>query len=188
VGAVLVAGCRSTPTPHHSEPVSEKSKSGNQTNAVPLESQCHSLVVTPSARDRHIPIYHKLNPFWWFMNVDDPNPPAWFSPDSNCRRVKWFLRNPFHNFGFYVIGIADHEFVRSGGYPGLNSDPDGGWNFAVSKYKWRRLPYASYWRGRFEFYIGWRNRGNFGIKISFSREKESEKVDLPHAKSAKDAK
>jgi hypothetical protein len=81
------------------------------------------------------------------------------------------LRNPFHNFDFYVIGIADKEFVRSGRYPKKNSNPDGGWDFAVSKYKCLRLPFISYQRGKFNFYCGWRNRGNFGIKINFQKKR-----------------
>ncbi len=110
----------------------------------------------------------KLNPLFWFGNIDDPIPPDWYRPDNRMRTALWHFRNPMHNFFFYVIGIADKEFEIVGRYPGRISNPDGGWNWTVCKYKWLRLPFISYKRGNFNFYFGWRNRGNFGIKFNYS--------------------
>ena len=110
----------------------------------------------------------KLNPVFWFGNLDDPLPPKDYRPHDPHRVGRWYLRNPLHNFDHYVIGISDKEFVRTGRYPGEVFKPGGGWNWAVCKYKCLRLPFISYQHGRFKFYLGWRNAGNFGIKLNFT--------------------
>ena len=107
----------------------------------------------------------KLNPVFWFGNLDDPVPPDSYRPDDPHRVRKWYWRNPCHNFMFYVIGIADKEFERVGRFPEKVFCPGEGWNWAVCKYKCLRLPFVSYQKGRFKFYCGWRNRGNFGIEL-----------------------
>ncbi len=48
----------------------------------------------------------KFNPVWWFGNLDDPTPPDSYRPEDRHRKIKWRLRNPLHNFMFYVVGIA----------------------------------------------------------------------------------
>jgi hypothetical protein len=111
----------------------------------------------------------KLNPKFWLGNADDPTPPADYRPHDHNRVHKWYLRNPGHNFDFYVIGIADKTFRRVGRCPGQVYNPRQGWNLAVCKYKWLRLPFVSYRREPFKFYIGWRERGNFGIEIKLHR-------------------
>ena len=116
--------------------------------------------------EREIDPFNKFNPVFWFGNIDDPVPPAKYRPDDPCRTPRWHLRNTFHNFTFYVIGIADKEFERTGRYPAHVFNPRGGWNWAVSKYRWWRLPFVSYGKGRFKFYCGWRNHGNFGMKLN----------------------
>lgn len=100
--------------------------------------------------------------------MDDPIPPHWYRPKNKMRSVLWNFRNPLHNFFFYVIGIADKEFEIVGRFPGKISNPNGGWNWTVCKYKCLRLPFISYQRGKFNFYLGWRNRGNFGVKLNYS--------------------
>ena len=65
------------------------------------------------------------------------------------------------------MGIADKEFIRGGRHPKEVFNPNGGWNWAACRYKCVWLPFISYQRGRFKFYIGWRERGNFGIKLTF---------------------
>lgn len=126
----------------------------------------HSIDVNPPANLPHIRCVDKLNPVWWFKNSDEPVPPTWYKPKDKWRVLKWHFRNPLHNFDHYVIGVADKHFVRSGWYPAVTSNPSGGWNIAISKYKWLRLPFVDYRRGKFEFYFGWRTRGNFGIKVN----------------------
>ena len=82
------------------------------------------------------------------------------------------MRNPFHNFDFYVTGIADKSSTRIGPFPRQLANPNGGWNWAVCRYKWVRLPFVDYQRGRFEFYCGWRTAGNFGFKLNYQRKKK----------------
>lgn len=107
----------------------------------------------------------KLNPRFWLGNIDDPVPPADYRPNDQHRDSKWYFRNPGHNFTFYVIGIADKTFQRSGRFPDKVFKPGRGWNFTVCKYKFLRLPFVSYIHGPFKFYLGWRERGDFGIEL-----------------------
>jgi hypothetical protein len=122
-------------------------------------------------RDRqfHICTCQKFNPVWWFGNIHDPEPPEWYRPGDKHRTRKWRWRNPGHNFTFYVIGIADKDFRRVGRYPDAVFNPNEGWNWAVCKYRCLRLPFLSFKKGRFHFYCGWRERGNFGFKCTCTR-------------------
>lgn len=88
--------------------------------------------------------------------------------DTLKRRVMWWLRNPLHNAFFYVIGVAHRDTTRTGRYPADVFNPNGGWNWAVTRYRWLRLPFVSY-IGAVKFYIGWRERGNFGLKLTRGR-------------------
>lgn len=134
----------------------------------------HTIRVSPKPDGPKIHFYDKLNPLWWLQNADDPTPPAWYRPDDHHRVLKWHFRNPFHNFDHYVIGIADKEFYRSGRYPERNSDPNGGWNFAVSRRKLVLLPFISYERSWCTFYFGWREHGAFGISLRLHRKHHSD--------------
>lgn len=137
------------------------------TNRAAISRKWHSVEIIP--RDvPEISLCDKLNPIWWFENADEPIPPAWFEPDAKLRGLRWFARNPFHNFSRYVIGMSDKKYIRSGRYPREISNPNGGWNFAVAQRHCVPLPFVSYRRGKFEFYFGWRVRGDFGIKINFN--------------------
>jgi hypothetical protein len=128
----------------------------------------HTITITPPTNQPKIHTYNKFNPVWWFGNIDDPKPPAWYRPNNKHRQAKWHLRNPFHNFDHYVIGVADKKFARSGRYPERNSNPNGGWDFEVARRKLALLPFISYQRAKFNFYFGWREHGSFGIKLNFS--------------------
>jgi hypothetical protein len=119
--------------------------------------------------DRHFRTVQKLNPGWWFANADDPVPPDWYRTGKRFRALSWGFRNPCHNFTFYVMGIADKPFVRKGPHPARISRPGGGWTWAVNCYKYARLPFVDYSRGRFEFYLGWRTAGNFGVKLNLRK-------------------
>ena len=154
-----VSGCQTAALP----PVEK----GASTNAAVAEAS------SPPKRVFHVPklkptTAQKLNPLFWFSNMDDPVPPKWYRPDNRCRTVLWHFRNPLHNLFFYVLGIADKEFEIVGRFPGRIGNPDGGWNWTVCKYKCLRLPFISYSRGKFSFYLGWRNRGNLGMKFNYS--------------------
>lgn len=127
----------------------------------------HSVVMLVRTNQPVIHFYDKLNPIWWFGNCDEPRAPAWYRPNKRFRNLAWHLRNPFEDFSNYVIGISDKRSVRSGRYPTQISNPHGGWNFAVSHRGIVYLPFWDYKHDRFEFYFGWRERGNFGIKLNF---------------------
>jgi hypothetical protein len=124
--------------------------------------------MTPSPKLPRISTWNKFNPVWWVQNADDPIPPDWYRPDETRRTMKWRFRNPFHNLTFYVIGIADKTHVRYGRYPEKIANPNSGWNFAIARRRIAFLPFLSYHRGKFDFYLGWRPRGNLGAKINFN--------------------
>ena len=148
-------------------PASPAAERDSSTNA-PRKSAWHSIVVTPKPDLPKITYCDELNPVWWFGNIDDPTPPDWYRPDNRHRLLFWRFRNPFHNFDFYVIGIADKKFMRSGRYPKRNGNPNGGWDFEICRRKLIILPWISYNSRRFVFYFGWRNHGNFGVKININ--------------------
>lgn len=144
------------------------------TNAMPHCVRWHTIQVKPRD-DLHlakIHLYDKLNPVWWLKNRDDPRPPDWYKPNDKHRNLKWGFRNPMHNFMFYVIGVADKKFARSGRFPEKTSDPRGGWDFEGARYKFIWLPFVSYHRPKFDFYFGWRDRGNFGIKFNINPDRK----------------
>lgn len=111
--------------------------------------------------------YQKLNPVWWLGNAEEPDPPAWYEPGNPHRHRDWYWRNPFTNFSNFVIGVADKDTMRYGRYPAVVGNPHGGWNFAITRRRLVCLPFWDYKNSRMEFYLGWRERGNFGIKLNF---------------------
>ncbi len=137
--------------------------------AEPKASEPVRAVVHVPPQLHRFSTWQKLNPIWWVGNADDPAPPKSYRPGKRTRKFTWYLRNPFHNFTFYVIGIEDKVFLRVGRYADRVANPNGGWNWAVCRYQWLRLPFVDYHRGRFEFYFGWRNGGNFGMKLNFAQ-------------------
>lgn len=107
--------------------------------------------------------YQKLNPIFWLGNLDDPQVPVdiWLDKPLRIRRILWFIRNPFHNFTFYVIGMADKPHLRR-----CNEvfSSVGKWNII--------LPFISYDGKKVYWYFGWRgNRCAFGIKFVYRRNK-----------------
>ena len=128
----------------------------------------HSIQVTPPAGLK-IRWQDKLNPVWWLQNADDPVPPDWYLPGDKHRALKWSFRNPLHNFNFYIIGVADKPVVRSARWPEKNFNPKGGWEAAFVRRKLLLLPFVSYQRRHCIFYIGWRERGDFGAELKFPR-------------------
>lgn len=146
------------------------------TNSVTNSVRWHTFKQMPRTDLPKIHFYDKLNPVWWFKNQDNPEPPDWYKPDDKHRKLKWSFRNPMHNFNFYVIGVADKKFSRSGRFPDRNSDPRGGWDFEFSRYKFLWFPFVSYHRRKFDFYFGWRERGNFGIKFNINPKRPKPKT------------
>ncbi len=120
--------------------------------------------------------WDKTNPWFWVGNADTPEPPDWYEPGSKFRKLRWHLRNPGHNFMFYVVGFADKvdspDFERAEGAETFSKEP--GWTFAASKYKGVPLPYVSYQKydpgtGTWtKGYIGYRPKvGALGAKFNW---------------------
>jgi hypothetical protein len=107
--------------------------------------------------------YQKINPIWWFGNIDDP-PPIGYTDWT------WFLRNPFHNLFFYAIGVADQPSRTWRSTYGTSNtfNPNGGFGMAVTN---GCLPYICYRGKRIEAYIGWRPIGAFGIALRRTKAK-----------------
>lgn len=154
----------------------------------------------------------KINPLFWIGNLEEPKPPSWYEPAwSQHKRERYWLyvRNPLHNFMFYVIGIYDQvksgAAIRKGLHPKnvFNPSKSGGFNFTyflydvnwiftigysviylllALRYSWvivvpglialaliLFLPCISY-IGKYKFYLGWREKGNFGVKLTKNRD------------------
>jgi hypothetical protein len=107
---------------------------------------------------------HWLNPFG---NYDDPWPAPEYKPELTAwkRKLAWWARNPLHNFFFHWVGVAE-RVVR---FKGTFLAP--GWNFAWTYTEHLQLPLISYRGQRWEWYVGWRRNGGFGIAFRKSYSK-----------------
>jgi hypothetical protein len=116
--------------------------------------------------------WRKLDPIWWFGNVDDPEPPASFRQGDPrpLRLALWYVRNPFHNLFFYVIGIADQPTVTSGASPRQVFAPRG-CKATVTRAVGGGLPlpFVSC-NGPVQFYAGWRVDGALGFALRTNRD------------------
>lgn len=99
------------------------------------------------------------------------------SPISSKLALRWGMRNPLHNFSFYIIGSADkanneviiaqiqkdrREFFTY--YPKARHVLcSNGSSFLLALHGYK--PFIAVRLGRVESYFGWRERGNFGIKL-----------------------
>lgn len=114
-------------------------------------------------------IWQKLNPIWGLFGNDDDGlygDDVWRAGRAKTLwlAVQWWLRNPFHNFTHYVIGVADRAHV----YHGRDMDVQG-LILAYVECSFLRLPFVAFnWRGLFS-YIGWRPSGAFGIKLIYRK-------------------
>lgn len=151
---------------------------------------------SPSRPIKHRHVVHKAssppagtqkwNPVWWVGNADDNEPPHWYRPSNQLRSSLWQARNPLHNFTFYVIGIADKDFVRYGREPDTVFARDDGWNWAIIEKGWLRLPFISYQGKHIRFYALWRERGNFGLKLH--RRKPPQRLPITESRNSADPK
>ena len=107
-----------------------------------------------------IPWYKKINPLFWFGNYNDPilkdNHPN-FHPTKPLwiRKLLWGLRNPLHNFFFFVIGLEDPKVIVT--YGSQWPKPGQKWNII--------LPFFSYKGKSWEIYLGWRNGTCLGAAL-----------------------
>jgi hypothetical protein len=125
--------------------------------------------------------WRKLSPVWWFLNDEEPQPPAWHKPDSTrwWRVASWYLRNPFQNFGKYIVGVYDRNYTVTGTDPVCATDwldvPPGnrtGFKWSVIRLSGGiRLPFVSYVGKRVCWYMGWQWWGFFGFKFNILKSK-----------------
>lgn len=103
-----------------------------------------------------------------FGNDEDGiyGPPDFMSGSPQwLRAVFWWIRNPAHNLTFHVLAVPS-PFTSTGDFPNDVFNPHGGWNRCMRiGANGKRYPFLSY-IGSCKFYIGWRERGNFGIKLT----------------------
>jgi hypothetical protein len=125
---------------------------------------------------------------WMFFGNDDDGifgeekktPYRLQESPSLSKAIKWACRNPLHNFCFYVIGNAhciNSEFAilklnrRKICFCTYRSTPEPHFEkpfFFLGFHGWKpfiavHVYYNQKYRG--QFYLGWRERGNFGIKF-----------------------
>lgn len=108
-------------------------------------------------------------------------------PICTRRAAAWTLRNPLHNFNFYVIGsayrenseftivqlakekISFFEYKKKA----TTNFAGKGTSFYFGFHGWKPFISLRIDYGRlFDFYLGWRERGNFGIKFIPAKKKK----------------
>lgn len=110
-----------------------------------------------------------INPIWWFGNDREPDPPPWYTGG----RFSWYLRNPLQNFGWFVIGYGNDDFL----YYTTNKDKDvladvgqKGWVFGrlYPSNHWLPIPrpFVSYSGEYVAWYVGWQRSGFAGVKYN----------------------
>lgn len=127
-------------------------------------------------RTRWLPRF--LDFVWLADNADEdydasfkPNKPHWL------RKILFLIRNPFHNFTFFYAGVAHRHFVRYSLHPGIwGPGPEGeGVNAAYIQSEGLVVGYPflsirkTIGRRNFQAYLGWRERGNFGMALRFQK-------------------
>ena len=112
----------------------------------------------------------KINPVWWFQNLAEPDPPEWYKPGAArwWRYVGWYMRNPLQNFGRYVVGVCDRNYIIVGSPPVLETTARG-WKWSVIHLRWLRLPFVSYENEWITFYAGWQWWGFAGVKFNLNK-------------------
>ncbi|MFQ5728962.1 MAG: hypothetical protein ACE5GN_01205 [Waddliaceae bacterium] len=182
---LLMCGCAPYRVCTHRFLRNSPDQGGNQKNAL-----SHGLYQVVPRHRCQIKGYDVGHWFTWvlFGNDDDgifgesSHKPYRPNRKNNVNKaIAWWFRNPLHNFTFYAIGSAhrtNSEFallnVNRRGVFAFHYDPISKNNFGGSgtsfffalhggkPYISLRLKYANNLFG--EFYLGWRQRGNFGIK------------------------
>lgn len=83
--------------------------------------------------------------------------------------IWWLIRNPFHNFCHYWVGITPlgnrYEWLEPelNGWERIVGPNDKKWQYSYWKKGNIKLPFWNYEGNSWQFYIGWLSRGNFGI-------------------------
>src|SRR3989344_2497974 len=87
--------------------------------------------------------------------------------------LAWQLRNPLHNFTFYGIGSAGWEKHTTTEAYSLDNKKGSHSKLVFNDYKpFISLVFPVSKEREFQFYFGWRERGNLGIKLKPTAKKE----------------
>ena len=106
---------------------------------------------------------------WAFFGNDKDGPigdTAWNPErrDSWWVRLKWWLRNPAHNWCWHVKGFTHEATLR---YDAQANDQDGrnlGWTERLAE-PGVYYPFTRHLGRYFEWYRGWRGTGAWGLKF-----------------------
>lgn len=183
----LMCGCASYKVP------TESFTNGKGTHEEALSHWLYTVVPRHSSQIEWYDAGHWLS--WSLLGNDDD---GIFGEESNykpdlpngvAKASCWFFRNPLHNFCFYVIGSSQrvnpeyillkatpHELTacRPSNQP-ANFGGEGTSFFAAlhggKPFISLRIAWSA--KRKSEFYLGWRERGNFGAKCIFLSSRES---------------
>ncbi len=193
----LLTGCASYKIPTRCiGPKPKYRERENPTRAIALKHPLYNIIPRHRCQVRWYDLPHWIT--WSLFGNDDDGifgeeVTAKYKPEmpvSSCKAFRWFCRNPFHNFTFYVIGSAYRKNgeldilringprVSAGHYrcPGKTNFPSkkcscffiafhGGKPFVSL-----RMIHSK--TRKTDIYFGWRSRGNFGIKcVLFGKRK-----------------
>jgi hypothetical protein len=140
--------------------------------AVPGYLVTETVEITERVRK---PLSKKLNPLWWFKNDNEPTIPGWYLPDRPYwwRFIFWYCRNPLMNFGDYVVGFVDRNYVVHGHSPISVTDWADvgltGWKWCVIWIGYFPFPYVSYTGERVLWHVGWQWGGHLCAKFNIMR-------------------
>ncbi|MBC8870686.1 MAG: hypothetical protein H8E44_14785 [Planctomycetes bacterium] len=132
---------------------------------------CYSTPKSPELDSSRVLGVAKVNPKWWIENADEPLP-WWWKPEAPLdeRTRTWALRNPFHNFTSYIIGVSDRHTHRIGINAHSIWNDEGPFNATVTRAgPLIYLPMISNRGPLLEWYIGWRTSGSFGIALRLAQ-------------------
>lgn len=176
LGLLFGSGCQAIRPQDYAKMPPKKDHVAYKEAQAKMDGTWHGIWI-PANTNIVIPPWRKFDPVWEiFGNADDPKPPTNYHASLSVplRQIMWWFRNPCHNLFFYGIGVADKDKVRFGKYPELITKPDGSWTYAETACGHVRLPCISTHVWVFDFYFGWRNRGNFGGKINIGTKKKGD--------------
>lgn len=136
------------------EPLSEREK-------IALQHPLYTIIPRHSQQIRLIDLPHRIT--WMLFGNDDDGifgegRRALYKTDkpiSTFLALQWAARNPLHNFTHYVIGQA---YMKNEKIAFVENERH---FFGLHGYK----PFLHCKIFRTEFYVGWRERGNFGLKF-----------------------
>lgn len=155
----------------------------------PITEKESLRALPPGARVRirvvgrtRVSVWKKINLLWWPRNDFEPEPPDWYLPDRPgwWRAVFWWFRNPFQNFGRFVLGVADRDYeaeiTRRDDYRRVYDDSGGhedrliGWEVGEIRLpSGATLPWVAWGclsPVSSKFYVGWQLTGFAGLKFN----------------------